>query len=81
MLPLQRSQIKQCAGFDPLTEKLVPLYHPRHDNWKQHFRWYGAKLLGKTAKGRTTIAVLKINAPDRMEHRRLLILTGDFIRP
>lgn len=79
--PCNVHKSSNVAGFDPLTDKLVSLYHPRQDTWDQHFRWYGAKLIGKTARGRTTIAVLQMNAPDRVEHRRLLILTGDFIRP
>jgi hypothetical protein len=35
-------------------------------------------LLGRTAVGRTTIDVLNINYPDRVEHRRLLIAEGVF---
>lgn len=66
------------AGIDPDTDTLQPLYHPRKDHWKDHFEWNGPELVGKTAIGRTTIEVLNVNLPERVEHRRLLIESGDF---
>lgn len=62
-----------AAGYDPLTDALVPLFNPRIDNWHEHFRWRGPQLIGRTPIGRATIEVLGINAVDRVEHRRLLI--------
>jgi hypothetical protein len=41
--------------------------------WNEHFTWDGAILIGRSAVGRATIDVLRINDPDRVEHRRLLI--------
>jgi hypothetical protein len=35
-------------------------------------------LVGKTAIGRATIQVLRMNAADRVEHRRLLMAAGLF---
>src|SRR5205814_826711 len=64
------------AGFDPATDALVPLFNPRTDRWDEHFAWRGPTLRGKTAVGRATIDVLRINATDRVEHRRLLIAAG-----
>jgi hypothetical protein len=54
------------------------LFNPRKDNWEEHFVWRGATLLGITPIGRTTIDVLRINAPDRIVHRQLLIGIGLF---
>jgi len=68
------------AGYDPATERLAPLFDPRKDNWNRHFTWVGAVLKGKTAVGRTTIEVLRINLPERMKQRRLLIIAGVFPR-
>src|SRR5437867_12371787 len=48
------------GGIDPGTGKKVWLFHPRRDNWHRHFRWQGPILVGRTAKGRATIAVLAI---------------------
>ena len=38
----------------------------------------GPRLVGMTACGRTTVSVLRMNHPDRMELRRLLIEAGLF---
>jgi 5-methylcytosine-specific restriction endonuclease McrA len=60
------------AGHDPLTDELVPLFNPRAQKWSEHFRWRGPILDGKTAIGRATVETLRINAPERVEHRLLL---------
>jgi hypothetical protein len=61
------------AGFDPTTQALTPLFNPRTDDWTEHFVWNGPTLQGKTAVGRTTVEVLRINQIDRVELRRELI--------
>jgi hypothetical protein len=68
------------AGHDPDTGDLTPLFHPRDDEWEAHFAWDGPQLQGLTAVGRTTIDVLRINLPERLEHRRLLLELGLFHR-
>ena len=40
-----------AAGNDPLTEELVPLFNPRKNTWRAHFRWRGAVLFGKDSCG------------------------------
>jgi hypothetical protein len=64
------------AGIDPPTGKLERLYNPRLDQWEEHFTWKGPVLLGRTAIGRVTIAVLQINREVRVELRRELIASG-----
>jgi hypothetical protein len=66
------------AGFDPESGELVPLFNPRADVWAEHFAWDGPQLLGLTAVARATIDVLNVNAPERVEHRRLLLAAGDW---
>ncbi|MEM7234686.1 MAG: HNH endonuclease signature motif containing protein, partial [Planctomycetota bacterium] len=66
------------AGYDPETDELVRLFHPRLDSWGVHFQWVGAELVGRTPEARATIFVLAINSPERIEHRRLLIELGRF---
>jgi len=66
------------AGLDPETGRLTKLFNPRRQRCSTHFRWDGPKLVGMTASGRTTVFVLRINHPDRMELRRLLIEAGLF---
>ena len=57
------------AGLDPLDGTLTPLFHPRTNSWDEHFEYLGPQLIGLTAVGRTTIAVLNINDPLRVELR------------
>jgi len=66
------------AGVDPQTGKITVLFHPRRHRWSTHFRWHGAELIGRTAIGRTTIAVLVINHPLRIDQRQALIEAGLF---
>lgn len=66
------------AGIDPVSNKLTRLFNPRRDRWKAHFAFDGPVIIGKTAVGRTTLYVLAMNHPDRVELRRLLIEAGLF---
>jgi hypothetical protein len=34
------------AGHDPETEQLTRLFHPRLDNWTEHFTWGGPGFAG-----------------------------------
>jgi hypothetical protein len=64
------------SGYDGKSGRLVRLYNPRRDRWNDHFAWRGPRLSGKTQIGRVTIDVLKINDPERIEHRRILLELG-----
>jgi hypothetical protein len=64
------------AGLDPKTGKLTRLFNPRADRWADHFRWAGAELVGQTSIGRTTVALLRINAEERLAVRRELMKGG-----
>ena len=66
------------AGLDPLTGKLVALFHPRLQRWDRHFQWNGSILCGRTAIGRATIRVLAINHPDAVAFRAELMESADF---
>ncbi len=50
---------------DHFTGERVSLFHPRQNNWNDHFAWNesGALLLGLTSIGRTTIPALNMNNP------------------
>jgi hypothetical protein len=61
---------------DALSKELVPLFHPRYDRWRAHFRWSGSKLMGRTATGRATIVALGMNRPAIVAIRRALIELG-----
>lgn len=70
-----------AAGYDPKSGALVPLFNPRRFRWRRYFAWNGATLTGKTRSARATIDVLRINDPERVEYRRLLIEAGLFPPP
>jgi hypothetical protein len=61
-----------------LDGKIVPLFHPRRQLWDRHFRWHGAKLVGKTRCGKVTVQVLNINDPTRVIVRENLRAEGRF---
>ena len=66
------------AGVDAMTGDVVQLFHPRQDEWQEHFQWNGAELVGLTPAGRATISVLRINLERRVDFRRQLTDEGMF---
>jgi 5-methylcytosine-specific restriction endonuclease McrA len=60
------------SGLDPLTGQLTRLFHPRQDQWDEHFEKFGSIIAGKTDVGRTTVRVLCMNNPIRVEFRDTL---------
>jgi hypothetical protein len=76
--PCNNHKGPNIAGLDPETRKLTPLFNPRRHKWSRHFRWDGTELVGLTPIGRVTVAVLEINAPDRVLLRQSLIEEGVF---
>ena len=45
-------------ALDPVTNLIVPLFHPREMSWTKHFVWNSdaTRMLGLTPTGRATIA-------------------------
>jgi hypothetical protein len=69
---------------DPFSGRLVPIIHPRHDRWSEHFRFSlvdPALLEGSTAKGRATIELLDMNGPRLVLIRRWLMLANLYPPP
>ncbi len=64
------------ASIDPETEQLAPLFHPRLDIWTEHFALTDYRIVGRTAVGRATAALLKMNDQDRVHLRAELINLG-----
>jgi hypothetical protein len=60
------------TGIDPQSKRIEVLFHPRLCAWIDHFRWMGANIEGITAIGRTTVDVLRFNAPEVVELREAL---------
>lgn len=60
------------SGIDPSSDKIVALFHPRTQQWPEHFKVVDCLIEGLTDVGRATIAVLVMNRTDRVELRRAL---------
>ena len=48
---------------------LVPLFHPRMQNWDEHFVLSGNRIVGLTAVGRGTAKLFNMNDDDRCKLR------------
>ena len=59
---------------DDISDKKVPIYNPRTDQWKKHFAWDRNPLYlkGLTPIGRATIQALKLNRAQLISVRRIL---------
>ena len=68
---------------DPVSERLVPLYHPRRDRWDEHFAWSDdfTLMIGLTPTGRATVETLLLNRDGVVNLRRLLYAYGQHPPP
>ena len=57
------------TGIDPETNEVTELFHPRRQDWNEHFGLQGVHVIGKTETGRTTIRVLNMNSDDQVALR------------
>ena len=65
------------TGIDPDTREITPLFNPRTDQWIDHFEMTrDGSIIAKTAVGRVTLYVLKMNEPESVTLRGLLIRGG-----
>jgi hypothetical protein len=63
---------------DPETGNNVPFFHPRRQQWHEHFAWNEdyTRINGLTPTGRATIAALQLNRPELVNLRWALHLSG-----
>lgn len=59
-------------------EEIIPLYNPRKQTWAEHFTLDGVQIQAITPTGRVTANLLRLNAPERLEERELLLALGDY---
>lgn len=76
--PCNGAKREKINATDPRTGKVVRLFHPRIDDWEEHFRWDAShtRIIGRTAIGRATLLALRFNDPLQQEARRLWRLVG-----
>lgn len=65
------------SAVNPETDRLVPLFNPRTDVWEEHFAFVGALIVGRTATGRATATLLRMNAEARVAMRIELQARGE----
>lgn len=53
----------RSRSADPETGRMAALFHPRTQDWYEHFRWDGIVVAGLTPTGRATVAALRLNRP------------------
>jgi hypothetical protein len=58
------------SGIDPHNNAIVLLFNPRTQIWDEHFSRNGPLIIGRTAIGRASIRVMKMNVPHRLQLRR-----------
>ena len=65
-------------AIDPLTTELTSLFHPRRQQWSEHFVWSadGTRIEGLTRIGRATIVALRMNHPVIIGARRRWVSSG-----
>ena len=69
----------RTSAIDPVTEQMVPLFHPRQQRWDEHFAWSEdyLRITGLTAIGRATVEALQLNRTGLVNLRRVLYVVGE----
>lgn len=73
-----RHKGSDLCSVDVESGEIVPLFHPRQHKWEQHFRLDGAIIEGLTPTGRVTVNLLRMNDPERVEERKMLLRVGKY---
>lgn len=72
-LSCNRYKGSDLATIDPINDEIVPLFNPRRQVWGEHFLLNDARIEGITQIGQATSRLLKLNAPNRILERQVLI--------
>lgn len=68
------------SGIDPDSQVITSLFHPRENQWENHFRadTESGKIEGLTALGRVTLSTLEMNSQAQIAALRQWIRIGLF---
>jgi HNH endonuclease len=69
------------ASIDEQTGSIEALFHPRRDRWTDHFRLVRGRIEPLTATGRATVRLLRLNEPQRVQERELLVAIRSIREP
>jgi 5-methylcytosine-specific restriction endonuclease McrA len=69
----------KTEGYDPVSGKIVPLYHPRQQQWRDHFGWSAdfTLIVGLTPTGQATVNTLQLNRDGLVNLRKILYAMGE----
>jgi hypothetical protein len=76
-VPCNRHKGADVASIDRQSGEIIRLFHPRKDQWVDHFRLKGES---RTDIGAATIRLLRFNAPERIAERSALQELGCYPR-
>ncbi len=74
-----RHKSDKTSATDPMSGDTVPLFHPRQQNWLEHFQWSedGIQIIGLTPIGRATVIALHLSDdPDALIVRNYWVQAG-----
>ena len=71
--PCNRAKGSDLGSIDSVTQKLTPFFHPRLQQWSEHFRFANVSIVPLTAEGRVTEKILQFNSLDRISERDYLL--------
>ncbi len=79
-LPCNRRKGSDIASIDPVTGTLTRLFNPRTDRWPDHFVLVdgGTVIQPLTPVGVVTVALLQLNAFERVLEREALRDSGNY---
>jgi HNH endonuclease len=66
------------GSIDPETQQLTAFFHPRLQQWLDHFRLEGGAIVPLTPAGRVTTKILQFNLAERILEREQLIQMGAY---
>jgi len=74
-----RHKAQRQTGVDPLSNEIVPLFHPHQQLWQDHFQWSenSTEIIGLAPTGRATIIALKMNRPQLIRIRQIWVSIGE----
>jgi hypothetical protein len=70
----------KTEAYDPVTQQIANLYHPRQQRWCEHFQWNCdfSLVIGISPTGRATVDALHLNRDGLVNLRRILYQAGNY---
>jgi len=74
-----RYKASRQTAVAPLLGHTVPLFHPQHQLWEEHFVWNAdaTLMLALTPSGQATIEARRIHRPALIRQRRMGVQMGE----